>query len=161
MSETYWAHKKWNKIASDIKLVFHSSTITMMHGPINIRLQYVYTHLQHAYDHLTWTPKAINISACIARMRIIILLQQLQRPIVYFCMHLQHEYGDISWASMQTSILLLSPAFIRFRIVWCKNKWMDMSGTKNKQTPWIVNICFVLLKLHPIIIRLWSVYRAR
>ena len=37
MSETYWAHKKWNKIASDIKLVFHSSTITMMHGPINIR----------------------------------------------------------------------------------------------------------------------------
>ena len=26
MSETCWAHK-WNKIASDIKLVFHSSTI--------------------------------------------------------------------------------------------------------------------------------------
>ena len=37
MSETCWAHKKWNKIASDIKMVFHSSTITMMHGPINIR----------------------------------------------------------------------------------------------------------------------------
>jgi len=27
MSETYWAHKKWNKIASDIKLVFFSSNI--------------------------------------------------------------------------------------------------------------------------------------
>ena len=26
-----------NKLASDIKLVFHSSTVTMMHGPINIR----------------------------------------------------------------------------------------------------------------------------
>ena len=26
MSEICWAHKKWNKIASDIKLVFHSST---------------------------------------------------------------------------------------------------------------------------------------
>ena len=37
MSETCWAHKKWNKIASDVKLVFHSSTISMMHGPINIR----------------------------------------------------------------------------------------------------------------------------
>ena len=37
MSETCWAHKKWNKIASDIKLVFHSSTITMMHGAINIK----------------------------------------------------------------------------------------------------------------------------
>ena len=27
MSETCWAHKKWNKIASDIKLVFYPSTI--------------------------------------------------------------------------------------------------------------------------------------
>jgi len=27
MSETCWAHKKWNKIASDIKLVFYSSNI--------------------------------------------------------------------------------------------------------------------------------------
>jgi len=38
MSETCWAHKKWNKIASNIKLVFYSSNITMMHGPINLRL---------------------------------------------------------------------------------------------------------------------------
>jgi len=28
MSERCWAHKKWNKIASDIKLVFYSSTNT-------------------------------------------------------------------------------------------------------------------------------------
>ena len=28
MSETCWAHKKWNKISSDIKLVFYSSTKT-------------------------------------------------------------------------------------------------------------------------------------
>ena len=41
MSETCWAHKKWNKIASDIKLVFYSSTITMIHGPINIRFTYI------------------------------------------------------------------------------------------------------------------------
>ena len=27
MSETCWAHKKWKKVASDIKLVFYSSTI--------------------------------------------------------------------------------------------------------------------------------------
>ena len=37
MSETCWVHKKWNKIASDVKLVFYSSSITMMHGPIYIR----------------------------------------------------------------------------------------------------------------------------
>jgi len=36
MSGTCWAHNKWNKIASDMKLVFYSSIITMMHGPINI-----------------------------------------------------------------------------------------------------------------------------
>jgi len=41
MSETCSAHKKWNKIASAIKLVFYSSTITMIHGTINIILQLV------------------------------------------------------------------------------------------------------------------------
>ena len=45
MSETCWAHKKWNKTASDVKLVFHSSTITMMHGPINVRLNYIYIYI--------------------------------------------------------------------------------------------------------------------
>ena len=43
VSETCWAHKKWKKIANDMKLVFYSSTITMMHGPINIG--FIKTHL--------------------------------------------------------------------------------------------------------------------
>ena len=30
MSETCWAHKKWNKIASDIKLVFYSSATAFL-----------------------------------------------------------------------------------------------------------------------------------
>ena len=34
MSETCWAHKKWNKIASDIKLVFYSSIICHGVGPL-------------------------------------------------------------------------------------------------------------------------------
>jgi len=42
MPETCWTYKKWNKITSDIKLVFYSSTITMMHGPINIRLKCIF-----------------------------------------------------------------------------------------------------------------------
>jgi len=37
LCETCWAHEKWNKIASDIKLVSYSLTITMMPRPINIR----------------------------------------------------------------------------------------------------------------------------
>ena len=41
MSEKCWAHKKWNKIASDIKLVFYSS--------INVSL-----------CHLTWTYPGTN-----------------------------------------------------------------------------------------------------
>jgi len=49
MSETCWVHKKWNKIASDIKLVFYSSTITMMHGPINIRFTNDYSRLQYTF----------------------------------------------------------------------------------------------------------------
>ena len=30
MSETCWAHKKWNKLANDIKLVFYSSTVELI-----------------------------------------------------------------------------------------------------------------------------------
>jgi hypothetical protein len=57
MSETCWAHNKWNKIASDIRLVFHSSTIAMMHGPINIRfyifsLHWIYLEIQIYYKLL-------------------------------------------------------------------------------------------------------------
>ena len=37
MPETCWSYKKWNKIASDIKLIFYSSIVAMMHGSINIR----------------------------------------------------------------------------------------------------------------------------
>jgi len=53
MSETCWAHRKCNKIASDIKLVFYSSTITMMHGPINIRLGVVRWLAHKRHEHRT------------------------------------------------------------------------------------------------------------
>ena len=59
MSETCWAHKKWNKIARDIKLVLHSSTITMMHGPINIRFRILFSGIRHCVAGkevpMTWT----------------------------------------------------------------------------------------------------------
>ena len=54
MSEICWAHKKWNKIASDIKLVFYSSNITMMYGPINISSQYIGYRQRRNYS---WTLK--------------------------------------------------------------------------------------------------------
>ena len=42
MSETCWAHKKWNKIASDIKLVFHSSTSNLYIIFLLPRLNFVF-----------------------------------------------------------------------------------------------------------------------
>ena len=41
MSETCWAHKKWNKIASDITLVFYSSTY-ILDSKINFNIIYVW-----------------------------------------------------------------------------------------------------------------------
>ena len=35
MPETCWAHKNWNKIASDIKLIFHSSNIGLVFAEEN------------------------------------------------------------------------------------------------------------------------------
>ena len=64
MSETCWAHKKWNKIASDIKLVFHSSSITMMHGPINIRcaclIQAYFSTLSHQHHYFPPQKELLN-----------------------------------------------------------------------------------------------------
>ena len=61
MSETCWAHNKWNKTASVIKLVFHSSTITMMHDPINIRFacecSYSSQHSVQISPHLIPPPR--------------------------------------------------------------------------------------------------------
>ena len=54
MSETCSVHKKWNKIASDINLVFYSSTITMMHGPINVRCRRI---IQHLKENIKFTRK--------------------------------------------------------------------------------------------------------
>ena len=56
MSETRWAHKKWNKIASDIKLVFHSSTSLLLctimnYIPLSVA-QYFNFHLTYKCTHL-------------------------------------------------------------------------------------------------------------
>ena len=36
-----WAHKRWNKIASDIKLVFHSSTISFFYSQHSVTFPYL------------------------------------------------------------------------------------------------------------------------
>jgi len=50
MSEKCRAHKQWNKIASDIKLVFYSLTIICMHfiSPNNVK------HETHLYPSFVW-----------------------------------------------------------------------------------------------------------
>ena len=72
MSETYWAHKKWNKIASDIKLVFYSSTIakraTLLYWP-----QFCLTVLQNRTllppPHPVFNPPpslSLSLSLCVS-----------------------------------------------------------------------------------------------
>ena len=63
MSETCWVHKKWNKIASDIKLVFYSSTITMMQLPINTSFEFCLNNLQRNTSFET-TRKFVKIHHC-------------------------------------------------------------------------------------------------
>jgi len=60
-SETCWAHKKWNKIASDIKLVFHSSTLVGIYNynrcnyteltPANYNISIPYTPIEYIIDN--------------------------------------------------------------------------------------------------------------
>ena len=64
MSETFWVHNKLNKIASDIKLVFYSSAITMMHGPVSIRLISVFKLIKIYW--ITLTGKPIGTPAYVA-----------------------------------------------------------------------------------------------
>ena len=42
MSKTCWAHKNWNKIASDINLVFYSSKMLIFYG--NLKHQRLHLH---------------------------------------------------------------------------------------------------------------------
>ena len=63
VSETCWAHKKWNKIAIDIKLVFYSSTIAMMHGPIYIRLMYCFLY-SFVFETPWWWRLGAEIYRC-------------------------------------------------------------------------------------------------
>ena len=46
MSETCWTHNKWNKIASDIKLVFHSSTFLYI---------YIFECISWTINHLVFS----------------------------------------------------------------------------------------------------------
>ena len=61
MSEICWAHKKWNKTGSDIKLVFYSSGFSLQHGyhskPTTLKLQH--TSNQEKYDQCgNWTEQS-------------------------------------------------------------------------------------------------------
>ena len=57
MSETCWTHKKWNKITSDIKLVFYSSTILL----ILYRLLLCSPSSFHCYLNFSTCTKALQV----------------------------------------------------------------------------------------------------
>jgi len=53
MSETCWVHKKWNKIASDIKLVFHSSDVSTNFDANETGLSWERLYVTFIYLHIT------------------------------------------------------------------------------------------------------------
>jgi len=58
MSETCWAHKKWNKIASDIKLVFYSSTMSVIFVKVSVYhevLNWYLWDLKPIWKSIKWT----------------------------------------------------------------------------------------------------------
>ena len=72
MSETCWAHKKWNKIASENKLVFHSSTI---HTFIYAR------HLEQSLQRLRFGMQDPRLEACIFSRNVQTVLGPTQSPL--------------------------------------------------------------------------------
>ena len=50
MSETCWAHKKWNKNSKWHQVGLLFSTIILMHGPINIR----FTSMSSDFENWAW-----------------------------------------------------------------------------------------------------------
>ena len=49
MSETCWAHKKWNKIASDIKLVFYSSTVSTVYLYVCVFYMFLFNFVNYVF----------------------------------------------------------------------------------------------------------------
>jgi len=56
MSETCWVHKKWNKTASDIKLVFYSSTIKSKFHSVYERSMTSHKHHSTAHSYNSRLP---------------------------------------------------------------------------------------------------------
>ena len=57
ISKTCWAHKKWNKIASDIKLAFHSSTTSLTLGSRPLLEKLTGPRASQEIPHILWNPK--------------------------------------------------------------------------------------------------------
>jgi len=118
MSETCWAHKKWNKIVSDIKLAFYSSTITMMHGPINIRFSYVnvyHTILSRSISCLMplyFTPFRLNASS--KPNPFIRLLFFLRLNVIWQAAHLLRIYGR------RSKLTFVNNCYIKFACTYIK-----------------------------------------
>jgi len=131
MPEKCWARKKWNKVASDIKLVFHSSTITMMHGPIHIKnISFLLSDILRNSQQFS-AFMAMNIWPCTffishTLMRFVILYQgsyETGFKMVHVC-YLSHpcrvtyHYISSQSHSVVHAIITRSNAMLAYFIVW-------------------------------------------
>jgi len=130
MSETCRVHKKWNKIASDIKLVFYYSTITKMHSPINIRYNIYFSFTGSVYKRKKrkLEDKAICISRKIWRHKFWSLLhhktasfavwwcqlQSIQSALPPLTLHLQWWGEAMRWWTEESEIWFVLAEFIYY-----------------------------------------------
>ena len=144
MSETCWAHNKWNKIASDIKLVFHSSTIAMMHGPINISVSDVrVTSMSTAWGRHIHCPRFVT---CVWGK---VGASCYQRVTSYTFSEHGCQYGGICTIRWTNTVNPLKPSG--------HYMYRQFNIHNSKFCPHSVFICFVLISEQTAIISLYSI----
>ena len=98
MSETCWAHKKWNKIASDIKLVFYSTII------------YARVSQLHSFPQISPPKPCIHLSSPLPHTRFMPRSSHSSRF---------YHLNNIVWAVHIIKLLVMQSLTTIFSEVWC------------------------------------------
>ena len=110
MFETCWANISQIKTISDIKLVFNSSNITMMHGPINIQLIYCHFFNYNQQDATIFDYLFLKGSTCFGRCFRPSSGAQICTFSFRYCQPILRQFHTIHDASLQQYCLTIPGA---------------------------------------------------
>jgi len=126
MSETYWPHKKWNKIASDIKLVSYSSVT-------RIYFAYIPECNWHIFQN-TYTCQISSMKIRVVSFTVYIFLFHLSNTAVTCTMdfsdnserHNLPEKFNLWCMPLSRNVLKVSRcSSMGFYLTLCTSKWND------------------------------------